>query len=404
MRASLFGFWFVLLLVSAAQAADSLNVRLVGSCRMPETAYGVAVSGGYAFVADWRSGLRVISVADPAHPSEVGHIDTPDSAAGVAVSGNYAYVVGIQAGLRVISVSDPARPIEVGSYDTPGFALSVAVDGNFVYVADMDSGLWVISVSDPAHPTKVGRWHVSGSMIGNIAVAGHFVYVVDYMHGLRVISVADAAHPDEVGSNDSVGFGAVAVKGDYACVGNNGARLSVVSLADSTHPVEVGWCNGFEPALSIEVDGYAFVTGGITLSVVSMSDPAHPYTVAHSSLVWGSHDLATSGDYIYLASDSGLSVWQLYAAGVEETKRSGLRATECEPTVVRGALMLGATDRRQLAVDRTDLLDAAGRKVMDLRAGANDVRAMAPGVYFVREGGVSREQGGAGIRKVVIAR
>jgi hypothetical protein len=41
---------------------------------------------------------------------------------------------------------------------------------------------------------------------------------------------------------------------------------------------------------------------------------------------------------------------------------------------------------------------------MDLRAGANAVRALAPGVYFLREGGVSREQGGAEISKVVIAR
>jgi len=31
------------------------------------------------------------------------------------------------------------------------------------------------------------------------------------------------------------------------------------------------------------------------------------------------------------------------------------------------------------------LLDAAGRKVVDLRAGANDVRGLAPGVYFIRE-------------------
>jgi hypothetical protein len=50
------------------------------------------------------------------------------------------------------------------------------------------------------------------------------------------------------------------------------------------------------------------------------------------------------------------------------------------------------------------LLDAAGRRVTNLHAGANDVRALAPGVYFVRDGGGSREQGGAGIRKVVVTR
>ena len=181
MKASSFVFCLVLLLVSAAQADDSLNVRLVGSCHTPGPAYGVAVQGTYAFVADFDAGLRVISVADPAHPTEVGHVDTPDSAVRVVVSGNYAYVVGVQAGLRVISVADPANPIEVGSYDTPGRALGVAVGGDYAYLVDRDSGLLVISIADPAHPTMVGHWNVSGSMVADIAVAGHFVYVVDYL-------------------------------------------------------------------------------------------------------------------------------------------------------------------------------------------------------------------------------
>jgi len=36
-------------------------------------------------------------------------------------------------------------------------------------------------------------------------------------------------------------------------------------------------------------------------------------------------------------------------------------------------------------MSRAVLLDAAGRKVVELRAGPNDVRHLAPGVYFVRE-------------------
>ena len=48
------------------------------------------------------------------------------------------------------------------------------------------------------------------------------------------------------------------------------------------------------------------------------------------------------------------------------------------------------------------LLDATGRKVLDLHPGANDVRALAPGVYFVR--GTKTEDGrpDATVRKVVL--
>jgi len=51
-------------------------------------------------------------------------------------------------------------------------------------------------------------------------------------------------------------------------------------------------------------------------------------------------------------------------------------------TIVRGVLMMGQrlTDDGPGSV----LADATGRKVLELRSGANDVRALAPGVYFCR--------------------
>jgi hypothetical protein len=79
--------------------------------------------------------------------------------------------------------------------------------------------------------------------------------------------------------------------------------------------------------------------------------------------------------------------------------------TSAQPmaTVVRGALMLprdmtelpGNSDR----VPRPILLDAAGRKVLFLHPGANDVSRLSPGVYFVRA-----EGRGARAFKVVVQR
>ena len=64
----------------------------------------------------------MINVANPAAPAEVGFYDTPGYAYGVAVAGSYAYVADGDAGLRVINVANPAAPVEVGFYDTPGYA------------------------------------------------------------------------------------------------------------------------------------------------------------------------------------------------------------------------------------------------------------------------------------------
>ena len=128
-RALPLAFTLSLLLVCLAQAADSLNVRLIGTCDTPGYANGIAADGSYAYVADFGAGLRVISVADPAHPVEVGYCDTPGMAFDVTVTGDHAYVADYSSGLRVISVADPAHPVEVGNCDTPPFAVGVTAEG-----------------------------------------------------------------------------------------------------------------------------------------------------------------------------------------------------------------------------------------------------------------------------------
>jgi hypothetical protein len=85
--------------------------------------------------------------------------------------------------------------------------------------------------------------------------------------------------------------------------------------------------------------------------------------------------------------------------GIEETPHvvAGLSNSA---TVVRGVLLIG--DRGQKTADRAELLDISGCKVLDLRPGPNDVRSLAPGVYFVRA--VSRELLAVNCHKIVIAR
>ncbi len=87
--------------------------------------------------------------------------------------------------------------------------------------------------------------------------------------------------------------------------------------------------------------------------------------------------------------------------GIEEGPRLtgfDLRSTA---TIVRGLLFLPVAASHRL--QDASLLDISGRKVMGLKSGANDVRALAPGVYFVT--GEGRGTGDEGrMRKVVVTR
>jgi len=66
--------------------------------------------------------------------------------------------------------------------------------------------------------------------------------------------------------------------------------------------------------------------------------------------------------------------------------------------------VLGRVASRQNTAYRAELLDINGRKVLDLRPGANDVRSLAPGVYFVIEYSVvsSQYSGPPAVTKVIL--
>ena len=155
-----------------ADVSEPSAPQVVGSVALPDILVEVAVSDGYAYVADWRAGLRIVDVQIPSAPVEVGpwgwgapgHV-----ARDVAVSGGYAYVAAGYDGVRVIDVSTPSASVEVGFFPTPGWASGVDVVGAYAYVAEIvdiysSSGgtLRVIDVSVPSAPVEEGSVHTPG--------------------------------------------------------------------------------------------------------------------------------------------------------------------------------------------------------------------------------------------------
>jgi hypothetical protein len=84
--------------------------------------------------------------------------------------------------------------------------------------------------------------------------------------------------------------------------------------------------------------------------------------------------------------------------GVREAMNDERRAMNVGATIVRGVLFVPVSSFTL----HSSLFSLSGQKVMALHPGANDVRALAPGVYFVRA--VSRELSAVSCHKVVIQR
>jgi hypothetical protein len=77
-----------------------------------------------------------------------------------------------------------------------------------------------------------------------------------------------------------------------------------------------------------------------------------------------------------------LEFWPRLLSGIAEQATNDERVTMNVPaTIIHGVLVLPAPRPRVTA--SPCLLDACGRKVLDLSPGANDISALSPGVYFV---------------------
>jgi hypothetical protein len=84
--------------------------------------------------------------------------------------------------------------------------------------------------------------------------------------------------------------------------------------------------------------------------------------------------------------------------GVEESPRPQALSSKPAATVVRGVLILA--EATSCKAQAASLLDVAGRNVLNLLPGPNDVRALAPGVYFVREAQAHAQA----VQKIVVTR
>jgi hypothetical protein len=177
----------------------------------------------------------------------------------------------------------------------------------------------------------------------------------------------------------------------------------VIDVSNPGGPHQLG--SAFFPgtANGIAVVGdFVYVGSRQGLQVIDVSDPQSPRLVGWYAKQCG--EVVVSGG---LAYTPGLDIFEFLGEGVEETPNAEVHATKCLPTITRGVLVLsrdmtelpGTSDR----VPRPSLLDAVGREVMNLKPGANDVRALAPGVYFVRQAS-SVEHQASSVIKVVVTR
>ena len=323
--------------------------QIVGSAVTAGVSESVFVSGDYAYVTQYGSGLRVFRISAPGSPVRVADAATADSAHDVAIDGDYAFIAADEAGLVVLDISSPWSPVPVGTgYNTGGSAKAVDVAGDYAYVADYGGGLVILDVSNPAAPDLAGTYplptfqyahnisvqgdyafiskgtsglevvdisnkaipeyactYPAGNSIWDVVVAGGYAYVADGGTGLKVLSTSSLPGSlSSVGSRDTDGAAAdIAIFGDYAYIADSTAGVQVIDISDPSNPSIVGTIDTPGSASSLVVSAeHLFVADyGEGLQVLGIANPS-PVTATGSCSTDGvANGIAWIGDYVYIA-------------------------------------------------------------------------------------------------------
>ena len=322
---------FALVLSSITDVfAQSMPINVGHAVRSNVTSQGVAVSGNYLYVADYRDGLSIYDITSITNPILVGNTTTNYGgyARRVVVSGNYAYVANDVDGLRIYDISSPTNPVCVGHMNdlynadgSPAFngadAWDIVISGNYAYLANGGDGLRIYDISNPTAPAHAGHknFNNNGQYACGIAISGSFAFLADYA-GLSTYVILDPANPQYVGTtncnlNGGYAF-SVTISGHYAYVANEGDGMRIFDLSNPLMPVDVGHINnggtsnGTVAASYVAVSGkYAYLANNTDgVRVYDVSDPANPVNVAVATNVFGAYSkhVAISGNYAFVAN------------------------------------------------------------------------------------------------------
>lgn len=305
----------------------------------------VVVEGNYAYVADFRGGLKIIDIADPSAPFLAGTYGAGlDYAVDVSVrtaqqdNRTYAYVTfSVDSGgsrLDMVDVTDASAPAFKLSWSWPNKEpwSVVAADNGYVYFTDysyLNTGhvRWennapVEFVFDNAD--VVPAWIGYSALTYDVFVDGDYAYVASFQAqegGLYVFSLAVPANPVYLNRRllnaPSGGVYDVHVAGNYAFLASAHEGLKVLDISNKDPLAIPNWLIYQLPLAGLVKDvwvdgGHAYLAGEFGLYVVDVADPARPVLAGHASSLYYGQGVYAVGGYAYLADhQAGLSVYDV---------------------------------------------------------------------------------------------
>ncbi len=343
------GFWIV----------DASDIHNLSATNYPTSGYGrgVAVSGGYVYLADdpkllhifefGKKALTGLSVSGPFSltPYSTNHYicqatytdgskSNASAAAswslvgdthGAAMDGNALSVGDISSDSTVtvravhggFTNTLPVRlkalpPIPPGLtplgrlFDDPsGPVNGMFYSNGYVYAACGYAGVVVYDVHITTNPVRVGGYDTDGEA-WRLDMRSNLLFVADSRFGMTILDVSAPINPMLAGEwqdpSQTMAIPDIAVSGDYAYLAATDRGMLVIDISTVSNPRLVAEYKGCRAqGLTVQSNHAYVVNSSNLMHVVNISTPTNP-VLARSYPLNGGYELVIRGDYAYVAA------------------------------------------------------------------------------------------------------
>ena len=303
---------------SVAHAADSLNVRTVGSWPFGYTysAATCSIGGHHIAIVDNDGGIMTVNIDTPTNPYWLGEAritgqrttDLLGHHRKARIYGNHAFLALAELGLCIIDISDPANPNICNQMSTPGYIVDIAVRGSYAYAADDSFGLRVVDVSDPFNPDTVALVPSTEGCY-SLAINDTLLYIIkqnwpDFIPTVLSFNITTPNNPIFIDSLQYLCGGSLAIKDTLLLTG----AMDVLNISN---PADIFLITSFMLSGNGEIaihDTLAFcpnVGGFAGLYITSFSDPANPYIITSYDTPGYTRDIYSDNNLLYVSDDIG---------------------------------------------------------------------------------------------------
>ena len=260
----------------------------------------IALSGPYAYVAEFMTGVEVFDLAGGTSPVLVSQLSASAPLDRIAVADRLVCATGYTSDVQIMDFTDFQKPVMLRPYSVKGAAADVALVKNLAYVAHQGSGeLLILDLSQPTAPVLLGSTTVPDSP-RRLCVAGRFAYVLSDT-GLSIVDVRDPKTPRFLSFLPMTQlFEDLDAYRGYVYLA--GQTLAVVNVRDPFKPfLQTSWLDPNPiPALDVQHGLIYLAREVLGLMIVQFTDPA-PRIVAAGFTDLNADDAVGAGDLLILS-------------------------------------------------------------------------------------------------------